>query len=148
VPARLGRRIATLKEPLGASVVRVPVKIRFRLSVSRTDQVWPTRFESTSNSIESLPSSGFALSFHVAPTVQVPLDLTSGVPPLAFAAGATRTRPVSAAVLAVMAAAVRRAFMRGSEVSCPVGLLRRSRSVGTDCVSSGRGLQPSDGSST
>src|SRR3954454_3413940 len=145
-PVRFGRRISTVNDPLGASVVRVRAKIWAPLSVSRTRQACPTRLLSTSNSTESWPSSGFALSFQVAPA-QVPVRCTPGVPPLASAAGAMRARPPRAAVAAVSVARVRRAFMMTPEWGPPV-CSGGTGSVSTECVVRGMGWQPSNGPRT
>ena len=67
------------------------------MSFIRTDQVWPTRLESTSNSASSRPSSDLTFSFQTAPLLQVPVRRTSGS--LARAAGAAvATRPAARAI--------------------------------------------------
>ena len=86
VPAALLVRLWTLNEPLGATVVRWPLKNALPLCFSVTFQTWPLRFESTSNSTSSRPLSGLALSFQSLLAEQLPLFVTAV--PLAATAGA------------------------------------------------------------
>ena len=51
VPARLAMRRSTSNEPLGGWVVRLPANTCTPLSVIRTDQVWPLRFDGEYQSV-------------------------------------------------------------------------------------------------
>ena len=96
-PARLAMRRSTSNEPLGGWVVRLPANTCTPLSVIRTDQVWPLRFESTSNSTSRRPSSGLALSFQSEAPVQEPRRMTS---PSLAEAGPAAMPPTSMAAAA------------------------------------------------
>jgi hypothetical protein len=86
VPEVFTIRRASSKEPLGAVVVALAVATRTPSSVTRTDQVCPTRLESTSYSTSMRPLSALALTFHVDAIEHLPEVRAST--PLAALAGA------------------------------------------------------------
>jgi hypothetical protein len=85
-----------LNEPLGATVVRMPVNTRAPFWVTVTRQRRPTRFWSTSNSVSTRPSSNFAFSFDTLPAEHLP-PTTTPLPPLPPEASAVEAATASSA---------------------------------------------------
>lgn len=80
-PARFAVLFSTENEPLRPLVTRVPDQTFSPLSVIATDQRWPFRLASTSNSTSRRPSSALAFSFAWVEAVQVPATRTAEAPP-------------------------------------------------------------------
>src|SRR6478609_2545920 len=139
VPARFAIFRSTSNEPLGACVVREPVKARLPLSAIATDQCWPLRFESISTSTSTRPSSCLALSFQTVAEEQWPALRTSrSWPPLACAAPAPPpTRAMVSSPAAAVVMVVRFMVILQLWTGCP-GVVTTLGSA-TDAVPSGIG---------